>query len=88
MKDDRVYLRHILRRVARIEECTTGGRERFFASHLIQDSGPRNLQTLASADSPLLRPGLVPTETNGLSCRVMMYKIGFLALLSRTFMGY
>lgn len=31
MKDDRVYLKHILRCVARIEEYTAGGRESFGA---------------------------------------------------------
>ena len=37
MKDDRVYLKHILRCIARIEEYTAAGRESFFSSHLIQD---------------------------------------------------
>lgn len=32
MKDDRVYLRHILRYIARIDEYTTEGRDTFFAS--------------------------------------------------------
>ena len=49
MKDDRVYLQHILRCIARIEEYTAGGRERFFSSHLIQDGVIRNLQTLAES---------------------------------------
>ena len=47
MKDDRVYLKHILRCIARIEEYTAAGRESFFSSHLIQDGVIRNLQTLA-----------------------------------------
>lgn len=34
MKDDRVYLGHILRCIARIEEYTVEGRDKFFASHL------------------------------------------------------
>ena len=37
MKDDCVYLKHILRSIARIEEYTAGGRQSFFDSHLIQD---------------------------------------------------
>ena len=53
MKDDRVYLKHILRCIARIEEYTAGGRERFFASHLIQDGVIRNLQTLAESSQHL-----------------------------------
>jgi hypothetical protein len=32
-----VYLKHIVRCIARIEEYTADGRESFFASHLIQD---------------------------------------------------
>jgi uncharacterized protein with HEPN domain len=46
VKDDRVYLKHILRCIARIEEYTAAGRESFFSSHLIQDGMIRNLQTL------------------------------------------
>ena len=49
MKDDRVYLKHILRCIARIEEYTAGGRESFIASHLVQDGVIRNLQTLAES---------------------------------------
>ncbi len=37
MKDDRVYLKHVLRCIARIEEYTAAGRESFFSSPLIQD---------------------------------------------------
>jgi uncharacterized protein with HEPN domain len=53
VKDDRVYLKHILRCIARIEEYTTGGRDSFFASHLIQDGVIRNLQTLAESSQQL-----------------------------------
>lgn len=53
MKDDRVYLRHILRCIARIEEYTAAGRESFFTSHLIQDGVIRNLQTLAESGQRL-----------------------------------
>ena len=53
MKDDRIYLKHILRCIARIEEYTAGGRESFFASHLIQDGVIRNLQTLAESSHQL-----------------------------------
>ena len=37
MKDDRVYLGHILRCIARIEEYTAKGRDKFFASPLVQE---------------------------------------------------
>lgn len=49
----RIYLKHILRCIARIEEYTAGGRESFFASHLIQDGVIRNLQTLAESSQHL-----------------------------------
>ena len=53
MKDDRVYLGHILRCISRIEEYTKEGREKFFSSHLIQDGVIRNLQTLAESSQRL-----------------------------------
>ena len=53
MKDDRVYLSHVLRCIARIEGYTAGGRSAFFASHLIQDGVIRNLQTLAESSQRL-----------------------------------
>jgi uncharacterized protein with HEPN domain len=49
VKDDGVYLRHVLRCIARIEEYTAVGREGFFSSPLIQDGVIRNLQTLAES---------------------------------------
>ena len=60
MKDDRVYLKHILRCVSRIEEYAVGGRDAFMTSPLIQDGVIRNLQTLAESsqrvDEGLKRP--------------------------------
>lgn len=53
MKDDRVYWGHILRCIARIEEYTVEGRDKFFASHLVQDGVIRNLQTLAESSRRL-----------------------------------
>lgn len=53
MKDDRVYLKHILRCIARIEEYTAAGRESFFSSYLIQDGVIRNLQTLVESSQRL-----------------------------------
>jgi uncharacterized protein with HEPN domain len=53
VKDDRVYLKHILRCIARIQEYTAAGRESFFSSHLIQDGVIRNLQTLAESSQRL-----------------------------------
>jgi uncharacterized protein with HEPN domain len=53
MKDERVYLRHILRCIERIEEYTKEGRDRFFESHLIQDAVICNLQTMAESTQRL-----------------------------------
>jgi uncharacterized protein with HEPN domain len=53
VKDDRVYLKHILRCVSRIEEYAGGGRSAFMGSHLIQDGVIRNLQTLAESSQRL-----------------------------------
>jgi uncharacterized protein with HEPN domain len=53
MKDDRVYLHHILECIARIEENTAGGQNAFEASHTLQDAVLRNLQTLAESTQRL-----------------------------------
>ncbi|HEV7517653.1 MAG TPA: DUF86 domain-containing protein [Thermoanaerobaculia bacterium] len=53
MKDDRVYLKHMLRCISRIEEYTAGGPDSFFSSHLIQDGVIRNLQTMAESTQRL-----------------------------------
>lgn len=53
MKDNRVYVRHILRCISRIGEYTASGRDSFFASSLIQDGVIRNLQTLAESSQRL-----------------------------------
>ena len=49
MKDDAVYLRHLLECIAKIEEYTKAGRSEFMASTLIQDGVIRNLQTLGQS---------------------------------------
>jgi uncharacterized protein with HEPN domain len=53
VKDDGVYLKHILRCIARIEEYSSAGRASFFSSTLIQDGIIRNLQTLAESSQRL-----------------------------------
>lgn len=53
MKDDRVYLHHILECIARIEGNTAGGKGEFEASHTPQDAVLRNLQTLAESTQRL-----------------------------------
>ena len=46
MKDDAVYVQHLLECIARIEQHTKAGRTEFMASTLIQDGVIRSLQTL------------------------------------------
>ncbi len=53
MKDDRVYLRHILECIRRIEEDTSDGREHFLSTHTLQDAVLRNLQTLSESTQRL-----------------------------------
>ena len=49
MKDDAVYVQHILECIARIEQYTREGQAAFLASTLIQDGVIRNLQTLGQS---------------------------------------
>ncbi|MCH7802409.1 MAG: DUF86 domain-containing protein [Chloroflexi bacterium] len=53
MRDDTVYLRHILDFIGRIEENTDVGRDQFMASHTLQDAVLRNLQTMAESTQRL-----------------------------------
>lgn len=53
MKDDRLYLIHIVECIERIETYTRDGREVFMDSILIQDAVLRNLQTLAESTQRL-----------------------------------
>ena len=53
MKDDAIYLRHILECIRRIEANVAGGREPFMASHTLQDAMLRNLQTMTESTQGL-----------------------------------
>jgi len=53
VKDDRVYLDHILECIRRIEEDVRPGRDVFMASHTLQDAVLRNLHTLAESTQRL-----------------------------------
>ena len=53
MKDDSVYLNHIVNCIARIQENTGQGYEEFMASHTLQDAVLRNLQVLAESTQHL-----------------------------------
>ena len=46
MKDDEVYLRHILEMIHRVEENSRQGKDAFLASHTLQDAVLRNLHTM------------------------------------------
>lgn len=49
MKDDTVYLHHILECIRRIEQDTAAGQKQFLASHTLQDAVLRNLQTMTES---------------------------------------
>lgn len=53
MKDDAVYLKHILESIGRIEENTREGRDKFLERHTLQDAVLRNLQTLSESTQRL-----------------------------------
>ncbi|CAN5899299.1 MAG: DUF86 domain-containing protein [Gemmatimonadota bacterium] len=53
MKDDAIYIEHVLESIRRIEEGVAQGRDVFFASHLLQDAVLRNLQTMAESTQRL-----------------------------------
>ena len=53
MKDDAVYLKHILECVRRIEETTSEGYKQFMSSHMHQDAVLRNPKTLAESTQQL-----------------------------------
>lgn len=49
MKDDNVYLIHVLECIQQIEEYTINGREEFMKSRLIQDAVIRNMEIIGEA---------------------------------------
>ncbi|MDX5445751.1 MAG: DUF86 domain-containing protein [Zoogloeaceae bacterium] len=53
LEADRVYLRHMLECIARIDEYVGGDEERFRTSRLVQDAVLRNLQTMAESSQRL-----------------------------------
>jgi uncharacterized protein with HEPN domain len=53
MKDDRVYLRHILECLGAIQSYTVGGRETFFTERKTQKATLRELQELAESTQNL-----------------------------------
>ena len=53
MKDQRVYLAHVLECIQRIQSYTSGGRSEFMASPLIQDAVIRNFQMIGESTKRL-----------------------------------
>ena len=49
MKDERIYLSHILIAIDRIEAYSRGGRKEFFRNTMIQDAVIRNLEIVGEA---------------------------------------
>jgi uncharacterized protein with HEPN domain len=49
MRDDQLYLTHILERIARIREHTSGGYKVFVKDSLVQDAVLRNLEVIGEA---------------------------------------
>ena len=56
MKDDRLYVIHVMECIARIEQYTTEGKDAFFADRKTQDAVVRNLQVLAESTRRLSNP--------------------------------
>lgn len=56
MKDDRLYLIHIAECIDRIEQYTSGGKDDYMKSTLIQDAVTRNLQILAESSRRVSDP--------------------------------
>jgi uncharacterized protein with HEPN domain len=54
MKDERLYLAHIIECIDRVERYIADGREAFFNSTLVQDGVIRNLQVMAESTQRLL----------------------------------
>ncbi len=49
MKNDLVYLHHIVDAIADIGKYTAGGKQEFFATKMIQDAVIRNLEIIGEA---------------------------------------
>lgn len=53
MKEDHVYLLHILDSIEAIEQFTRGGRDAFLRERMVQDAVARNLQIIGEAAAKL-----------------------------------
>jgi uncharacterized protein with HEPN domain len=69
MKDERLYLTHILACIERVQRYTARGSAAFFADEMAQDATLRNLQTLAESCTRLpsaLRDGRPEIDWRGI----------------------
>ena len=57
MKDDRLYLNHIIDCIAQIEAYTQNGQEAFMQNRLVQDAVIRNFEVMGEA-AKRISPGL------------------------------
>jgi len=82
VKDDRLYLEHILECAKRVQEAVQGGRDKFLSDHLIQDAVLRNLQIMTESCqrlSPELKARHPEVDWRGLS--------GFRNILVHEYLG-
>ena len=49
MKDDKLYVIHILERIERVQSYTSGGKEAFLQSQMAQDAVTRNFEIIGEA---------------------------------------
>ena len=82
MKDDRLYILHVLDCVRRIEEYCKPGEDAFRNSELIQDAVLRNLQTLAESTQRISEP--VKNAQTGVDWRAIA---GFRNILVHDYLG-
>ncbi|NQS97623.1 MAG: DUF86 domain-containing protein [candidate division Zixibacteria bacterium] len=82
MKDDKLYLIHILECIERIGQYVTEGRQSFMTSTIIQDAVIRNLQVLAESSqriSKKMRSKYSEVDWRGLA--------GFRNILTHNYLG-
>lgn len=63
MKDDRVYLRHIVECISNIESYTNDDEEAFFSLKIIQDAVIRNLEIIGEATKKISKEVKTQNQT-------------------------
>ncbi|SFM00798.1 HepT-like ribonuclease domain-containing protein [Salibacterium qingdaonense] len=67
MKDDNLYLTHILECIENIETYIPNGKEDFFRSKLVQDAVIRNLEIIGGGSNAYFRRLSKPTHSCSLA---------------------